>query len=550
MDISHERTCEAAMLEPVYAAHPDPNPKSPAPTPAHRHWTKGSAVIYRSWLFWGLCLSLLGAATAQTPLAAYTRTKAALTASVAALPEDSVASLDALRRAERTSEPLLETLETPLRQGLQATFDRAEQAIVNASPSDLKVQAAVLFGGLQRSLYEQALDTANEGNPAQASRLLSVLGGDLELRPARFTVPQSDEPAQALQLAFERRLAARGLAQLTFLQGLPQGEQERSARYEALAQLYGHLFPVLDSPRLPVTTQQTVLDAIELLVANASLGPSLRTLRTQLQGFENASRLAQARLEPQTQSPAPTPQQAEPAQAAPANPQTDTAIPAPADEAETSETAVPEATSETPAETASAPAASTSAATPEVQPTSPSTPLGDGGASGGLELLSEPVKDYLLIAAGLLALVGLVSLLVRIDTSPVQNTAIALLLLPILSEGLITLGATLAPLVGVPALAQGEAYSLFSNPLVQTLWVLLALVAGLLLLVARAPSPQAVSSRTGASKIAPPQPASAKDAPKPAVPQTTAPQTVTPRPSSSQPRAPLSAGGFNWDEDF
>ena len=523
----------------------------------------------------GMGLSLT---SAQATLDAYTQAKSALEASIAATPDDSVASLDALRQAKRAFTPLGESLGSSLNQGLQVTFERAEQAIINASQADLRVQGAVLFGGFQRSLYEEALTRAQEDDLAQARRLLGVLGQDLELTPAQFSgIGAEGNAARALQLTFEKRLAARSLQQLKTLRDLPETTGTRDTRYELLGQLYSHVFLIQDSPRLPSPTQTTVLDAIQALIARRTLEPSLTTLQTQLQDFQRASTAAQrqlAPLEPAQAAQTPSTATSETAQTpseAPVEtqPENEAALETPATATEvegttppTAEEALPEqaATNEPPSEQLPATSASTTppeaaneptstassspiepppTATPEiVDPTQvPSQPFTNSSLFG---LFTNPVRTYLLSAAGLLALVGIVLLLAQAGTSPALNIATVLLLLPVLAEGLIALGTVLAPLVGLPVLAQGEQYSLFVNPLMQGVWVLLAIGAGLFLLFTR----RTPISNTAVSR----KELDRSDAASPQVAPAAPDLRTTPSPPQ---RAPVgSTGRVNWDEDF
>ncbi len=478
-------------------------------------------------------------ASAQTPLDAYTRARTALEASIEAAPTDAVASLDSLREAREAFVPLGEALGSTLSQGLASTFDRAEQAIINASPTDLRVQGAVLYGGFERSLYEAALTQAQDGNGAQARQLLGVLGRDLELTPPQFAPPQTTQnSARALQLTFEKRLAVRSQQQLENLRALP--ESDRDARYEVLAQLYSHVFLIQDSPRLPANAQTNLVDAIQALIAGESIEANLGTLQTQLETFQSAitatQRTLQAPAQPAENAAATTPGANDETQAAAPNSEL-ASQPVPRAAAPTAEAAAEgtsaESTGDAAALDTSAPVTSAPATTETVTPAPATTLPTTEESSGSAPLLTDTVRGYLLIAAGLLALVGSVLLLATIAASPAQNLATLLLLLPVLAEGLIALGNELAPLVGLPVLAQGARYSLFGNPLVQDVWLLLALVAGLLVLLGR---------RTAHSQPVPE-----------AVPSTTtleaAPTTRTPAGASSS--ATLSSpGGFNWDEDF
>ena len=156
------------------------------------------ATLFLGTLFWAtLSLVTVGwAATqdsAQEPLDDYRRAATALTQSVEVFASDQVESLDALRRAKAAFAPLAAELEPPLRQGLATTFESAEAAIVNRSETDLRVQAAVLRGGFQRSLYRVALESAGADLP-RAQELLSVLATDLGMTETAF----GDAPPQGV----------------------------------------------------------------------------------------------------------------------------------------------------------------------------------------------------------------------------------------------------------------------------------------------------------------------------------------------------------------
>ena len=231
-----------------------------------------------------LCLLGLGSSLAQSLLNEYQNAATALKESVAAFSTDQVESLDALRKAETAFAPLGQALEPALRSGLQETFSRAEEAIVNQSETDLQVQAAVLQGGFGRAVYQQALRDAAGGDAATAQNLLNVLGQDLGLANAQFEGTSQRE----LQGAFEARLAKRGLAQLAGFGG------ELGSRYRTLAQVYGYLFLVQDSPRLPPETRDTVVGTIRALVTEQPTEQGVTLLKAQLTGFARRAERAEA----------------------------------------------------------------------------------------------------------------------------------------------------------------------------------------------------------------------------------------------------------------
>lgn len=544
-----------------------------------------------------LAILSLGSTPAQEPpadlLNDYRLATGALTQSVEVFADDQVESLDALRRAKAASLPLTTELEPPLRRGLTKTFGSAEAAIVNQSETDLRVQAAVLRGGFQRVLYRAALEGAAADLP-RAQELLGVVATDLGMTETTF----SGASQRALQTTFEERLAALSLSQLDRL------SDDREGRYEVLADVYGHIFLVQDSPRLPAQAQTTLLNAVQALVTDQPLAPPLATLRAQLTEFENAAR-AQApdrAVRPDTAPRSETPI-AEPATTE--TPATDTTPSTAAPEAveqaagssptegavegvtedetvgsvgegnkgegaaqETTDALAeidiaPELTPDaeaaaTTADTATgvgaatAPAARTPSATRPPPPTA--APLGPNKQIRDL-------RDPLLLVAGALALIALSGLLFA-HRSPVpwRDTAVALLLLPVVSEGVIALAPTLAPpLEPYLTLPTGNlgAYSLFTSPLVQVLWLSLVILASLCLLLSLRPSrvDKVVRTETAPAATAAEE-TSATTATGTAPVTNTSPNTSSnrgdaPVRTSSQTGKNLTTGsGFNWDEDF
>ena len=525
----------------------------------------------------GLCL-FFGTALAQPILTSYRDATEALRASVTAFPNDQVESLDTLRRAETAFEPLGAALEPTLRQGLNETFSRAEEAIVNQSETDLQVQAAVLQGGFGRAVYQQALESAANGDLASAQNFLGVLGQDLGLADTQFTGASQD----ALQGTFEARLAARSLEEL----GTFGGDLEN--RYRTLAQLYSYIFLVQDSPRLPLKTRDTVVGTIRALVAERPTDEGISLLQAQLTGFARAAERAEAQAaSTQTGSAGQrdgaaqdsgTATETTPNQTAGttdtgttdtattgANPDTasstvagtasdvagsanpDTANP----EAASSGTTDPDAAPFTPPVTAAPGDAITEG---NAQPTFPDTvsdqatttentttenstaenSTGDTAVLGtisALPFLTPDVWALLFAAAGLLALTGIVQLSSTPSLSPWRDAALALLLLPVLLEGLVALAGLLEPVIGQPFLAQIGAYSLFTNPVTQLVWVLLSAAAVLCLALSwraeRHTDRHTVEDETDEVEYV-----ARQDAPQPTR------------------STPLTTSNLNWDEDF
>ncbi len=581
-----------------------------------------SAIPTRALLASFLLCFALGWATAQEAadlLADYESASTALNESLEAFAADQVESLDALRRARDAFAPLAAELTPPLRRGLTTTFASAEGAIGNRSETDLRVQAAVLRGGFQRALYESALETASADLP-RAQELLGVLATDLGMTQTVF----SNASPRALQTAFEEQLAALSLAQLG------TGD-DRESRYEALATVYGHVFLVQDSPRLPAETQATLLSAIQALVTDEPLAPTLETLRAQLTKFGQAAQTAGA-----PEGVAPAGAEANPGAAAAEDTVTGDGI-ADGDAAgdgvagaadgtlagkaatgvagtgaeESAETGAEASTEElaeidiAPALTPDVQAADIDAAaaaaetdnpagegdgavgtpattnppaapvntTPNAAPNTPGTPL-----SPNDQLLSD-LRNPLLLIAGALALIGFLGLLFsRRSPVPWRDTALALLLLPVIGEGIIALAPTVSPyltpyteryvaplyrtyvaptLEPYLTLPSGDlaAYSLFTNPYTQVVWLGLVILSSLCLLLGlRSSSSDKVSSeavRSRPTQIADTT-ANTTVVVTPATPTTS---VATSAHSDGGGRTPqtgqLSTGsGFNWDEDF
>ena len=521
----------------------------------------------RSILLLTLCLLSVGSSLAQSLLTDYQDATAALRSSVAAFPADQVESLDALRRAETAFTPLSVVLEASLRRGLEETFSRAEEAIVNQSETDLQVQAAVLQGGFGRAVYQQALTDAGSGELENAQNLLNVLARDLGLANTQF----SGTSQRALQGAFEARLAGRGLEQLDAF------GSDLGSRYRALAQVYSYVFLVQDSPRLPPETRDTVVGTIRALVSAQPTEQGVKLLRAQLTGFaRNAERAAATAAATPAQAagaqtiesqgtgaqgqagPGSSPATTTPGETTPTAGQT-SAQPAGSTGATdptgaATEPFVPTVTTEDPPAvvlggapsdpTAALPGSSaqtSSAQTNTAQTTPAPTPAQPAGVAA-LPFLTPELYAILLMAAGLLALIGLIRLLVTPSWSPWRDAALALLLLPAIAEGLIALAGFLAPLLGQPLLAQAATYSLFVNPVVQFSWLVLTGVAVLCLAVPRrgAPAPQA-----GVYAADTPETYAADE-----TRDETRVERHTPQAARSSPLTTGNLGNLNWDEDF
>ncbi len=566
----------------------------------------------------GLCL-FFGTALAQPILTSYRNATAALRSAVTAFPDDQVESLDTLRRAEAAFRPLGEALEPTLQRGLNETFSRAEEAIVNQSETDLQVQAAVLQGGFGRAIYQQALENAADGDLTGAQNLLGVLGQDLGLADAQFV----GTPQDALQVVFESRLAALSLEELGSFGGTLE------TRYRTLAQLYSYVFLVQDSPRLPPETRDTVVGTIRSLVAERPTDEGMSLLQTQLTEFAGAAQRtdvsaaqadgggqggAQNATQNTVQNTAQNATESGTANAGTPNPATSPATTSPvatnpaantateqaddafvppvaltpgdvvaggtAPESTAPENIAPEniATENTTTDRTTTTNGTTnrlaqptfpkfstdpspsgtaqdSTAQDSVTQTSTDQTISDLNTTGktargdvavpettsALPFLTPDVLALILAVAGLLALIGLVQLLFTRSLAPQRDTALALLLLPVLLEGLVALAGLLRSFVNQPWLEQVTPYSLFTSPIMQLVWVVLSIAAALTLIFGGRTNRYTVEDDVDEPEYAQlPLRQERRDGPQPQ------PQSTRSTPSPT----PLTTGNLNWDEDF
>lgn len=273
----------------------------------------------------------------------YVAATAALARSVTALPEDTVASLDELERAETALAPLArDTPSTALIDSLSNTFERARTAISNRSQADLAVQVAVIRGGYQRLVYEAALRQAQAGNLETARARINRVASDMGFSEAQQTQLQEAQQVRQFQLAFERGVAESAQARLTATR---EAQADPSSAYPQLAAAYGNFIAVQDSPRVPEATNASFVSAFQALVEGQG-----EVLEAQLDSLGNhMNALAQATEGTAAEAPtapAPAPETApETAEAA------ETPEPAPSPEApappEVAEPTAPEDTAET-----------------------------------------------------------------------------------------------------------------------------------------------------------------------------------------------------------
>ena len=482
-------------------------------------------------LFLSLCL-FGSVGLAQPLLGQFERATTALEGSLAAFPGDQVGSLDALRTAETAFGVLGAELEPQLRQGLEAAFSRAEQALVNGSETDLAVQAAVLRGGFRRTVYEAALEAAADGQTGRAQTLLAALGRDLGLNEPRVTGPNRE----VLQTAFETRLAALALARLD----TPGGDLE--SRYRTLAELYSYVFLVQDSPRLPPETRTSVLNTIRALVEGRPVGDGFTLLRGQLERFlRNAEAAGANAADAGTAPSGPTANEPRTAQGVATPPPTATPEDVPTNVQANVQASVPASTPTTP------PVAPLPTVAAGADTALEGAALEDTGSERLPSVLGMPLPILLRLAAGLLAFAGLSQLLTTSfrNPAPRQGAALALLLLPAVAEGFVTLATLLAAadlsfLAGL-SLAQAGGLSLFVNPTVQLVWAGLVAAAVLCLAGGRRTAP--------APSAAPRNRTQRRDAPKVTVVSGAAASASTLTPATSRPGGPA-ASAIKWDDDF
>ena len=151
-----------------------------------------------------------------------------------------------------------------------------------------------------------------------------------------------------------------------------------------------------------------------------------------------------------------------------------------------------------------------------------------------LPFLTPELYTIFLMAAGFLALIGLVRLLFTVSVSPWRDAALALLLLPAIVEGFVALAGFLVPRINQPLLGQAAAYSLFVNPVTQLVWTLLTAAAVLCLALSRGTAP----ARENSDQATEYEPTRAEPTP------TAAPQ------ATHQATQALTTGTLNWDDDF
>lgn len=451
--------------------------------------------------FFTLYSLLLSPAMAQGVQETYRTAYDALQKSIETLESDQVASLDALRAAQTAFASVTENLDDKVQQTITNTFNQAETAIVNQSANDLQIQTSVLRGTLQRSLYEVAIRDAQGGDLPAATSLLDTLAKDLGFANPEITGQNAGE----LQRAFENQLAQLNGEQIG---NLGEGKAVQIAN---LASVYGNTLLVQDSPRLPENTSSEIVQAIRSLAAGEPVDDALTGLQ------QNFAALAQATEPAQAASPAASedaanqeqPVQEQPAQEQSSQEQPSTAAQADgATDAATTEDATTEdatadgATARRPLAQTQGPATAEPAAedgaaqaTPQADAAQPDTtgpaatpattaPLFADFQPDALDALPKEnilfMTIYPLFAAcGILALIVLFATLLRRNTgrNKLLESALALLLLPSIYEGVLASAKLLANALNMPALEGLSQYSMFHNPWVTLAWMLITALA-------------------------------------------------------------------------
>lgn len=207
---------------------------------------------------------ILTAAFAQEPetLERYDAALASLRTSIEVMPVDPTASLDALESAATAMRRLAQdTSSTNLIEAMERVFDHARTAIVNRSPTDLAVQAAVLRGGFQRGLLEAALTSGSvdAGRPG-----LERLATDLQLDAAAHEQLAAATDLTGALRAYQAGVARHMAAGIGQAQGLYA--EDRNGAYVALAGAYGNFLSVQDSPAAPADLNTEFVALVGALV--------------------------------------------------------------------------------------------------------------------------------------------------------------------------------------------------------------------------------------------------------------------------------------------
>lgn len=264
-----------------------------------------------------------GLASAQDPLQSYTLASESLSEAVSQLPNDGASARDAISRAANSLRPLSRDTSSPQLVGaLERVVERAQTAIDNQSQSDLAVQVAVLRGGLQRLLYESALQAAGDGDLDAARARLAAIAQD-----AGAEAPAGESAADLLA-SFEAGMA--GVARQKLERAAALLGSDKGAAYVTLAQAYGAFFPVQDSPRLASSLSPGFSQAFQALVGDDAdtFVSATAELRAALERFEEAARTGAPGASQAVAAPGGEAGLLEPEAASPASEAPETAAPA------------------------------------------------------------------------------------------------------------------------------------------------------------------------------------------------------------------------------
>ncbi len=197
-----------------------------------------------------------------------------------------------LTLAQRTFEVLAQGSlgSSTVANGINTTFENARTAVRNRSEADLNIQVMVIKGGLQRFLYEIAVNQAGEGdlNLAKSyfSEVVESMGGEEEdlnqIResqdPLVFQAVLDSVASKNMQLSLQNAAVA--------LQS-----EDTPGAYQAIAQAYSSYIPIQDSPRVPENISTNFLGAINAVVnKDSTAAETLQNLNDNVAGFAENSK--------------------------------------------------------------------------------------------------------------------------------------------------------------------------------------------------------------------------------------------------------------------
>ena len=175
-------------------------------------------------------------------------------------------SRERLALAKETFDLIRQGSSGGLIQGLDNTFARADTAITNESIADFEIQTGLILGGLQRFLYETASREAQDGNVVLAQAYIKRVIEDLNILEGDKIRLSEAVDAGALQAALE---IAAGQSIGTHLDSasVALAEENHESAYVSLANAYSGFITVQDSLSMPQSVAQSLLTAIQDVVA-------------------------------------------------------------------------------------------------------------------------------------------------------------------------------------------------------------------------------------------------------------------------------------------